>query len=130
MQYVGDLAYTLLNSILNFRMNLALLSIVISILYQPCSSLLSNYCSGYGTFGQLQYLSLSRSLSHKCFIVCSKTFRLNAVKEIHTPSELDAVTVRSNAIVVIDYQKSKCKPCMKIEPLFIALSEKYSSQVD
>lgn len=63
------------------------------------------------------------------FTAHSRSSRLRAVKEICTPAELDAVTVRSSTIVVIDYQKSKCKPCMKIEPLFNALSEKYSAQV-
>lgn len=33
-----------------------------------------------------------------------------------------------NKILVIDFQKSQCRPCQKVAPLFAELAEKYSGQ--
>ena len=62
-------------------------------------------------------------------VLVGQSKALNLIKEIKTPAELDNATIRSTGIVVIDFQKSRCKPCMKIEPELNALSEKFSPLV-
>lgn len=63
------------------------------------------------------------------FYVGTSFFRQFVIKEILSFNELDLATTGSSCITVIDYQKSKCKPCIKIAPDFLKLSEKYSSKV-
>lgn len=56
---------------------------------------------------------------------------LRAIKEVIDSAHLESITVNSSSSlpVVIDYQKSRCKPCIRIAPEFIALSEKYDGKV-
>lgn len=57
--------------------------------------------------------------------------RLKAINSITTKEQLDAITIHSTSStpVVIDFQKSACKPCVRIAPLYLELSTKYESSV-
>ena len=59
-------------------------------------------------------------------------FRLYDIKSITNKEQLDAITINStsNAPVVIDFQKSACKPCVRIAPQYLELSIKYESSVN
>jgi len=52
---------------------------------------------------------------------------LQAITNLLTPEEFEKATkdVNNKMPSVIDFQKSKCKPCIRIAPEFEALSEKY-----
>jgi thioredoxin 1 len=78
------------------------------------------------------------------FVVCCNSFRINNrvcyrrnsvlkganIQDIFTADELDAITTKNTSPepVIIDYQKSKCKPCMKVAPLFEDLAKKYEGR--
>jgi thioredoxin 1 len=52
---------------------------------------------------------------------------LAAIGDIKSQRELDDVTIRGGSSpVIIDFQKSACKPCIRIAPQFLEMSEKYS----
>jgi len=57
--------------------------------------------------------------------------KLKGINSITTKEELDAITIHSTSPtpVVIDFQKSACKPCVRIAPLYLELSNKYESSV-
>lgn len=52
------------------------------------------------------------------------------IQDIFTAEQLDAITVKctSPEPVIIDYQKSKCKPCLKVAPLYEELAKKYEGK--
>ena len=54
-----------------------------------------------------------------------RTFKLRSIADIASDDAFAAATAAENTISVIDFQKSKCKPCIKVAPLFASLSEKY-----
>jgi len=58
-----------------------------------------------------------------------RTFRLHSIEDIASDAAFTTATASSSTICVVDFQKSKCKPCIKVAPLFSSLSEKYSSNV-
>lgn len=55
---------------------------------------------------------------------------LRVVTELTTSEEFAKVTslCESSAIVVIDFQKSQCKPCIRLAPEFEKLAEKFSAR--
>ena len=56
--------------------------------------------------------------------------RMRAVKEISSEEEFHLVIKNSSKPLIIDYSKSKCRPCMRAAPLYEQLSEKYSDKAD
>ena len=54
---------------------------------------------------------------------------LFAITDISTKDLYEQVTTTTKTIV-IDFQKSKCKPCTKVAPLFQKLSERYAAHVE
>lgn len=60
----------------------------------------------------------------------SSTIR-RVIKDILTQQEFDEVT-KNNMLdypIVIDFQKSQCRPCKRIAPAYEALSAKYKEKV-
>jgi len=86
---------------------------------------------------QSMFLALLLCLcSVQAFVPRTPTFlhtrctQLTAIGDITSQKELDNVTIRGGALpVIIDFQKSTCKPCKRIAPLFLELTEKYAQQV-
>lgn len=69
------------------------------------------------------FRSLPISTRRSNFITSSN---LRAIINILTPGEFEAATKATSKVPsVIDFQKSKCKPCIRIAPEFEALAEKY-----
>lgn len=70
---------------------------------------------------------------HSSRISCSKArqVRLSVIGNILTPEEFESITTKSTSSIpcVIDFQKSECKPCKKIAPDYLALSDKYDGKV-
>lgn len=58
-----------------------------------------------------------------------RTSRLFLINEILNRNQLDEITSKSSTPIIIDFQKSQCKPCIRVAPLFKDLSEKYNSNV-
>ena len=56
--------------------------------------------------------------------------QLRAIESLTSQAEFDQVTTQSTSVVpvVIDFQKSACKPCMQAAPLYEALSKAYDGQ--
>jgi thioredoxin 1 len=52
------------------------------------------------------------------------------IQNILTADELDSITTKNtdSLPVVIDFQKSKCVPCMKVAPLYEALAKRYDGK--
>ena len=57
-----------------------------------------------------------------------RTFKLRSIADIASEDAFAAATAAGNTITVIDFQKSKCKPCIKVAPLYTSLSEKYAEK--
>ena len=54
---------------------------------------------------------------------------LRVIYDIQSSNEFEKATIDNDLPVVIDFQKSKCKPCQKIEPAFVDLSIKYEGKI-
>lgn len=55
--------------------------------------------------------------------------RLQAIKDIQSADEFDSLRSKSSSSmkpIVIDFQKSKCRPCIKAAPIYEAISYKYA----
>ena len=53
------------------------------------------------------------------------------IQNILTADELDSITTKNTEDVlpvVIDFQKSKCAPCLKVAPLYEALAKRYEGK--
>lgn len=53
------------------------------------------------------------------------------IVEITTAAEFERITTLSedpDALVVIDFQKSHCKPCIRTAPEYLALAEKFKNK--
>ena len=55
----------------------------------------------------------------------------NIISPILSNAEFEGITTKSesNNLAIIDFQKSACKPCIRIAPAYEALSEKYDGLV-
>lgn len=64
--------------------------------------------------------------------VKSPSTRAYSVQSINNADEFDLATLKSiNTIPsVIDFQKSKCKPCIRVAPEYEQLSKKYAGRVN
>jgi thioredoxin 1 len=58
--------------------------------------------------------------------------QLNSITEIYTQSEFEKLVLNStsNILTVVDFQKSKCSPCIRIAPKLAALSNKFEGKVN
>ena len=57
--------------------------------------------------------------------------RLRAIIEIKSDLEFEKFILKaSDRPVVVDFQNSKCKPCIRAAPIYQALSEKYKDKVN
>ena len=58
--------------------------------------------------------------------------RLFAIEPLLTTEEFEAVTSKTVSKIpsVIDFQKSGCKPCIKVAPAYEALAKKYEGQAN
>jgi len=83
-------------------------------------------------------LSSSSSLLSSS-IIYKKVNRINynniilkgSIQNILTADELDSITTKNTEDplpVVIDFQKSKCAPCLKVAPLYEALAKRYEGK--
>jgi thioredoxin 1 len=61
----------------------------------------------------------------------ARQYELSVIGNILTPEEFESITTKSTSRIpcVIDFQKSECKPCKKIAPDYLALSDKYDGKV-
>ena len=55
---------------------------------------------------------------------------LRAVGEVKSADEFKSITESSNfgMPIIIDFQKSGCKPCQRVAPQFVELSDKYAGK--
>ena len=55
---------------------------------------------------------------------------LRAIEHVTTTEEFEQITSKSTSTipVIIDFQKSACKPCIKVAPAFEALSKQYEGK--
>ncbi len=56
----------------------------------------------------------------------ARIFKLRSIVDIVSEEAFKEATASANTISVVDFQKSKCKPCIKVAPLYISLAEKYT----
>lgn len=50
-----------------------------------------------------------------------------AIEPLSSMSEFEAAGAAAGVVVVVDFQKSQCKPCMRIAPQFSAMSDAYAA---
>ena len=66
------------------------------------------------------------------YIQTQRLQSLSAIEPLLTTDEFDAVTSKSASKIpsVIDFQKSGCKPCIKVAPAYEELAKKYEGQAN
>ena len=72
------------------------------------------------------------SVSRPTYSQIQRLSSLFAIEPLLTTEEFDAVTSKTVSKIpsVIDFQKSGCKPCIKVAPAYEELSKKYEGQAN
>ena len=80
----------------------------------------------------LPVLISSFLLPYSKFRPSVKKWAINAIKSITTAEEFESIVAlmkETGKPAVVDFQKSLCKPCKRIAPLFEKLAEKFENKV-